>query len=470
MTAVLTQRLRYHWSIIIAPKNSTNGTRYHAKAFLPKSPGEPVRWQYEEHDTLLAPIDDLLVLVCIGKIVNKEKVVTVLRETPLKGELCEGRKCRSSWHHHPANNRYDSGHEGEGEELERTDSASYAHSSPKLEQGTGSAESVDSADAVNVESDEADSVHSDCSGSVSSRATGSATSGDDGSLRSGHVGPGDAGSVRSGTSNNATLGDGGSVKSGDAGSVRSTAGNSTTADNAGNVESEDASSVKSGNAGGVQAGAVGTVDTGDASSVKSTASNSAKSGDAGSVESDAEKSIKTATPTPLVIPAQPRRVTFSLPAGEELQQNVVAAAPGRRVTFSEPEEEEEEEEKPPKEERLNSSGRRLTFSLPAPTNPWAQEKLDGEWNCVEWVKDALGELEHRTAHGRGSGPGRPNRGGKVLGRAVVGWRQVRDVAMGFLNRKRREGRWDDDGNVIEGEWNVDAVPTYDLLRGRETVS
>lgn len=119
-------------------------------------------------------------------------------------------------------------------------------------------------------------------------------------------------------------------------------------------------------------------------------------------------------------------------------------------------------------------GRRKSV-MPAttrPQNPWLAEKCADDWNCVDWVKDALAELESKTEHGKGSSVVGFGNGGKVLGRAMIGWRGVRDAGMGYLEKKKKDGRWDGSGNIKEGKgkWNTHAVPTFDMLSGLELVA
>lgn len=56
--------------------------RYHAKERLKKSGGS--EWLFEERSTPLAPTNMLLVRVIIGKVENNERLVSVLRTTPIR--------------------------------------------------------------------------------------------------------------------------------------------------------------------------------------------------------------------------------------------------------------------------------------------------------------------------------------------------------------------------------------------------
>lgn len=71
------------------------------------------------------------------------------------------------------------------------------------------------------------------------------------------------------------------------------------------------------------------------------------------------------------------------------------------------------------------------------------------WNCVVWVQDALEEL-HRDS--------------KALGTSISSWETIRDAAMQYVDRKKREHRFDDQGSVKSS-----LVPTWDLLAGKETI-
>lgn len=84
------------------------------------------------------------------------------------------------------------------------------------------------------------------------------------------------------------------------------------------------------------------------------------------------------------------------------------------------------------------------------------------WNCVWWVSEALGMLGREREQGGGGGRA-------VLSRtSVTGWEAVRGAAMGFVERKEREHRFD--GCAPPGRFDVDRVATYDLLRMEEVVA
>ncbi|RMZ67682.1 hypothetical protein GMOD_00001642 [Pyrenophora seminiperda CCB06] len=71
------------------------------------------------------------------------------------------------------------------------------------------------------------------------------------------------------------------------------------------------------------------------------------------------------------------------------------------------------------------------------------------WNCVGWVQEALQRLEADD---------------KALGTSVLEWTKVRDAAMEYCQKKVDEHRFD--GKVT---YDMEKVPTFDLLEGKETV-
>lgn len=72
------------------------------------------------------------------------------------------------------------------------------------------------------------------------------------------------------------------------------------------------------------------------------------------------------------------------------------------------------------------------------------------WNCVGWVKEALLELQ---------------RDGHTLGTAVSDWVTVRDAAMGFVQKKKDEHRFD---GVVK--INEKRAATFDLITEKETIA
>lgn len=75
---------RYHWAILVGPKledDGRRGMRYHAKERLTLSGTE---WGFDEQDIPLAPTGMLLVRIMIGKVEDKARLVSVLRNTPIR--------------------------------------------------------------------------------------------------------------------------------------------------------------------------------------------------------------------------------------------------------------------------------------------------------------------------------------------------------------------------------------------------
>lgn len=72
------------------------------------------------------------------------------------------------------------------------------------------------------------------------------------------------------------------------------------------------------------------------------------------------------------------------------------------------------------------------------------------WNCVSWVKEALLRVEQSTG---------------VIGTSVVDWKAVRDADMSFCQQKRDQHRFDG-----TGDFDNNRVPTFDLIKGKETTA
>lgn len=75
---------------------------------------------------------------------------------------------------------------------------------------------------------------------------------------------------------------------------------------------------------------------------------------------------------------------------------------------------------------------------------------DEGWNCVTWVRGALGALEADKG---------------AMGTSQLEWAVVRDAAMEYCRKKRDEGRFDGSGPVAGSK-----AATYDLLECRETIA
>ena len=74
---------------------------------------------------------------------------------------------------------------------------------------------------------------------------------------------------------------------------------------------------------------------------------------------------------------------------------------------------------------------------------------DRTWNCVTWVKNALGALQVE---------------GRAVGTSQLDWQSVRDAAMRYCQEKRDQHRFDGSGT-----FDLRKAPTYNLLEGRETI-
>ncbi|TKA64549.1 hypothetical protein B0A49_09935 [Cryomyces minteri] len=76
-------------------------------------------------------------------------------------------------------------------------------------------------------------------------------------------------------------------------------------------------------------------------------------------------------------------------------------------------------------------------------------KGDASWNCVSWVKEALGILRED---------------GKAIGTSKLDWQTVRDTAMAYCQRKRNDHRFDG-----KARFDMSKAATYDLLEMKETI-
>jgi hypothetical protein len=78
----------------------------------------------------------------------------------------------------------------------------------------------------------------------------------------------------------------------------------------------------------------------------------------------------------------------------------------------------------------------------------AQQGKPG-WNSVLWVQEVLQGLKEDS---------------KALGTSIVDWKEVRDAAMSYVQRKKDEHRFNG-----EGDFDMHKAPTFDLIEGKETV-
>lgn len=78
---------RYHWALLIGPKHEhkhSKGKRFHVKETMASVDGRTQsRWVFEERDIGMNPTAMILVRIVIGKVVNPERVVTLLRGVPI---------------------------------------------------------------------------------------------------------------------------------------------------------------------------------------------------------------------------------------------------------------------------------------------------------------------------------------------------------------------------------------------------
>lgn len=86
---------RYHWALLIAPKNEGKegrGWRFHAKDGV-RTDGT-YGWLFEEREIPLVATQMLLVRVCVGKIEKNDRVREILRQVPVRDSV-EGWNCVS---------------------------------------------------------------------------------------------------------------------------------------------------------------------------------------------------------------------------------------------------------------------------------------------------------------------------------------------------------------------------------------
>jgi len=75
---------RYHWALLVGPKEEAEGgkgMRYHAKERVTDS---GVSWIFEEKEVGLLATSMLLVRVMIAKVEDKNRLVSILRSTPVR--------------------------------------------------------------------------------------------------------------------------------------------------------------------------------------------------------------------------------------------------------------------------------------------------------------------------------------------------------------------------------------------------
>lgn len=80
---------RYHWALLVGPKNEhshSKGKRFHAKEVIESINGcTQIRWVLEERAIGMNPTAMVLVRISIGKVMNLERAMAVLRDVPIRG-------------------------------------------------------------------------------------------------------------------------------------------------------------------------------------------------------------------------------------------------------------------------------------------------------------------------------------------------------------------------------------------------
>jgi hypothetical protein len=81
---------RYHWALIVGPKTEdadSKGARFHAKERIRLVGNPPMPksvWEYEERESTMMPTSMLLVRVMIGKVKDRNRLESLLRNTPVR--------------------------------------------------------------------------------------------------------------------------------------------------------------------------------------------------------------------------------------------------------------------------------------------------------------------------------------------------------------------------------------------------
>jgi hypothetical protein len=69
------------------------------------------------------------------------------------------------------------------------------------------------------------------------------------------------------------------------------------------------------------------------------------------------------------------------------------------------------------------------------------------WNCVAWVKEALGFLAADE---------------KTIGTSELDWKKIRDTSMSYVRKKKEQHRFDGTRN-----FNITGPPTFDMIENIE---
>jgi hypothetical protein len=72
------------------------------------------------------------------------------------------------------------------------------------------------------------------------------------------------------------------------------------------------------------------------------------------------------------------------------------------------------------------------------------------WNCVEWIREALDLIQDDE---------------QALGTSVTDWNSVRNTAMWYVEKKKRDHRFDG-----QGQYDQKKAATWDMLERRELIS
>ncbi|KAF3893290.1 DNAJ domain containing protein [Trichophyton interdigitale] len=75
----------YHWAFLVGPKvegKGSRGIRYQVKQR--QQLGGGLEWEFEERECPLTPTNMLLVRVIIGKILDRDRLAEIMRNTPVR--------------------------------------------------------------------------------------------------------------------------------------------------------------------------------------------------------------------------------------------------------------------------------------------------------------------------------------------------------------------------------------------------
>ncbi|KAM3419086.1 hypothetical protein BST61_g5037 [Cercospora zeina] len=99
---------KYHWAFLIGPKHETKssqGTRCHAKdsSIIEETKGKSrirTEYQFEERKLWLTAVDSFVVRIVLGKVMDEERLLDVLRGTRVKKHSDAGGWNDVSWTKH----------------------------------------------------------------------------------------------------------------------------------------------------------------------------------------------------------------------------------------------------------------------------------------------------------------------------------------------------------------------------------